>query len=66
MTGRTPVTVQRLRGDDAEVTTPTSVERYRAADIAVALGISIGQLPQARLTARRDSRGRLYDWAPAT
>ncbi|MER7623904.1 hypothetical protein [Streptomyces sp. NPDC126503] len=66
MTGRIPVTVQGLRGDDAEITTPTGIERYRAADIAVALGVSVGQLPQARLTARRDSRGRLYDWAPAT
>lgn len=59
---RIPVTVDRLAGDQVVVTTPTGAERYLAADIAIALGTSTGQLPGVQLTARRDRHGRLYDW----
>lgn len=64
MSRRIPITIDRLAGDRAVVTTPTGTEYYLAADIAIALGTSLDQLPGTQLTARRDHRGRLYDWTP--
>ena len=63
---RTSVTIDRLNGDQALVTTPTGTERYLAADIAITLGTSLDQLPGLRLTARRNRHGRLYDWTHDT
>jgi hypothetical protein len=67
-TERVNVRVLLLFGDQAEVVADVSPEeraepeRYTAADIAAAVGVTVGELPGATLTAEVGDDGRLTGW----
>ena len=67
-TERVNVRVLLLFGDQAEVVADVSPEeraepeRYLAADIAAATGVTVGELPGATLTAEVGDDGRLTGW----
>jgi len=67
-TERVKVQVLLLFGDQAEIVADVppaeraAPERYPAAEIAEAVGVSLRELPGTRLTAEAGADGRLSGW----